>query len=296
MSVRKGKAHTLAALLDPLHVDAFLARYFGRRPLHVPGAPGKFDALLKPERFIHGLDRVAEIRCVFEGLRQATIGPLDIREMFEAGATICVTGMEQAHPALQRAARRIEQEIGFAGRVDFRAYLSPPGTGFGFHYDARTATSLQLQGTKTWWYSTLPETEFPTHNSNRGDTAATLRAVARHTLRRVTLKPGHLLCLPPGVWHRAEAGSGGSLALNLAFNHVGGTVGDVLAQYLREALGPVAAAQRPFWTGCADSDRTVLNAQIAESIAGIKSAIARLEAVRPATRLASVNRRARRQA
>ncbi len=296
MSVSKGKAPVLSALLDPLPVDAFLARYFGQRPLHIPGAPGKFDRLMKPERFILGLDRVAEIRCVFEGLRQATIGPLDIREMFEAGATICVTGIERAHPALQRAARRIENEIGFAGRVDFRAYLSPPASGFGFHYDARIATSLQLQGTKTWWYSTQPEIEFPTENSNRGDMAETLRAVAKHKLRRVTLQPGHLLCLPAGVWHRAEAGSGGSLALNLAFNHGGGTVGDVLVRYLHEAAASVAAARRPFYTGSAHGDRTALDAQVEACIAGVRSAIARLERSNPVARLAAVNRRARRQA
>ena len=293
MTSKKRKASVLSALLDPVPVDVFLNRYFGRRPLYVRGSPGKFDALLKPARFIHGLDRVAEIRCVFGELRQATIGPVDIREMYEAGATICVTGMELAHPALRRAARRIEDDLGYAGRIDVRAYLSPPGTGFDFHYDARVATSLQLDGAKTWWYSTAPEVEFPTQNSNRADMAGTLRAVGRHTLRRVTLKPGDLLCLPPGVWHKAKAGAGGSLALNLAFNHVDGTVADVLVRYLRDALSSVPEANRPFYTGTGGTDLRALATQIEASLDGVKSAIAKLEAPQRIERLSASAKRSR---
>ena len=272
---RKSLGGVLAGILAPVTTQEFAGDYFGKRPLFVRGTPHKFDGLMTPANFIHGLDRVPEIRCVFGELRQATIGPADIKEMFEAGATICVTGIERAHRRLQDAARRIEREIGFLGRVDFRAYLSPPDTGFDFHYDARIATSLQIDGSKTWWYSTEAEVAYPTENSPRSDMTAVRRSVSRHDIKKVTLRPGDLLCLPAGVWHKAEAGSGGSLALNMAFNHTGATVLDVVLQRLREKLVDRADGRQPFllgvhnnragelerhWDGCLRDTQDALNA------------------------------------
>ena len=147
----------LQKLLDPISVNMFLDNYFGKSPLLIRGKVGKFDFLLKPENFIYDLDKTVEIRCVFDGLRQATIHPKDIREMYEAGASICVTGIDRAHNSLSTAASRIEKEIDYAGRVDFRAYLSPPKTGFDIHYDARVATTLQLEGTKNGGILTTPQ-------------------------------------------------------------------------------------------------------------------------------------------
>jgi len=248
----------LAALLKPVSVKTFLQDYFGSRPLLVRGTPGKFDKLFKPSEFIHGLDKVTEIRCVFGELKQATISPADVREMFEAGATICITGVDRAHPSLRAAAKRIAKEIGYAGRVDFRGYLSPPGSGFDIHYDARVATTLQIDGTKTWWYSDKPHVAFPTENSPRNDMAAIRRAASRTKLQKVTLHPGDLLCLPPGIWHKAQAGAGGSIALNMAFNHTGATVLDLMLDELREVLAEKPGCREPFLVGSRDAPaRTV---------------------------------------
>ena len=251
--MKRGKpqntSSVMSRLLGSVPLEEFLDDYFGKRPLFIKGAPGKFDALMKPNKFIYGLEKATEIRCVFSELRQATIAPIDVREMYEAGATICVTGMDRVHPSLRAAAYRIKKEIGYGGRVDFRAYLSPPGSGFDFHYDARVATSLQLEGTKTWWYSTKPHSEFPTNNSTRTDMKAIRRVVSKLPLRKVTLRPGDLLCLPAGVWHRAKAGRGGSLALNLAFNHAGATVLDMIVEELRRRVSNRPSCRQPFLTG-----------------------------------------------
>jgi ribosomal protein L16 Arg81 hydroxylase len=287
----KAHAHpraTLAKILDPISVDAFLRESFGKRPLLIRGQPGKFDFLMKPANVIFGLDKVTEIRCVFGGLKQATISPADIREMYEAGATICVTDLQLAHRSLQTAARRVRREIGFAGRVDFRAYLSPPSSGFDFHYDARTATTLQLDGEKTWWYATSPHTLFPTENSARTDMAAVHRAVARQKIRKVTLHPGDLLCLPPGLWHKARAGDGGSLALNMAFNHGGATVGDVLVDALKASLADVPGASLPFLTGAGHTDAVELEPHLAACIAALRDTLASFDSKRLAPHLAGV--------
>jgi ribosomal protein L16 Arg81 hydroxylase len=267
------RSTTLAALLDPVAVQTFLDEHFGKRPLLVRGVPGKFDALMKPSDFIYGLDRVPEIRCVFRQLKQATISPVDIREMYEAGATICVTGIDSAHRSLRTAARQIRKEIGYAGRVDFRAYLSPPGAGFDIHYDARVATTLQLLGTKTWRYSSEPDSAFPTENSSRANLAGIRREVGKLKLRKVTLRPGDLLCLPAGAWHKAQAGAGGSLALNLTFNHVGATVLDIVMQELRKTLSNLPACREPFFRGPGTAHATPLYSNINQCVDTIAHAL-----------------------
>jgi ribosomal protein L16 Arg81 hydroxylase len=261
----------LDQVLKPVSVGTFLKDYFGVRPLLVRGARDKFHFLLRAENFMFGLDRVREVRCVFSGLKQATISPSDIKEMFEAGATICVTGMERAHSTLQRAAKRIESEIGYAGRVDFRAYLSPPGSGFDIHYDARVATTLQIDGTKTWWYSDYPHTPFPTENSPRDDMEAIARMVSDVPLRKATLRPGDLLCLPAGAWHKAKAGRGGSLALNMAFNHSGATVVDVLIRHLRKKLTDDASYRSHFFAKAQELRVPGLDAAIQRCIDALRN-------------------------
>jgi ribosomal protein L16 Arg81 hydroxylase len=211
----------------------------------VRGQPGKYDFLFRQDHFKKHLDRVTEIRAVFPRLWQAAIGPGDIKEMFHAGATICVTGMERAHPALARAALRATRELRYPGTVSFRAYLSPAGSGFDLHYDARIATTLQLAGVKRWWFSTTPAMHFPLANSPRPLERNTQpRPPNPRSLRSVLLRPGDLLCLPAGTWHRARA-QADSLALNLAFDHNTTSVIDALADAVEARLEQDETWRRP---------------------------------------------------
>jgi ribosomal protein L16 Arg81 hydroxylase len=247
---------TLARLLAPVHPAYFLAECFEKRPLFVKGRSGKFSHLLTPDRFKLGLDRVTEIRAVFEELRQASIDPADIKDMFEAGATICVTGMERAHKTLLNAAARLKRELGYGGGVSFRAYLSPPGEGFDIHFDARIATTLQIAGSKRWWYSETPAVAFPDFNSPRDpkELRSEFRVPRLSGLKSVVLKPGDFLCLPAGTWHRAKSDSG-CLALNLAFDHVGGSVFDVIIAALEEELLKDPQWRRPLPVGRGTASR-----------------------------------------
>jgi ribosomal protein L16 Arg81 hydroxylase len=229
-------ASALQRILAPLSVDEFVEKYFQRRPLKLSGAPTKFDFLFREGEFLDNLERVKHIRAVFPKNRQARIQPPEIPDMMEAGATICITGMERAHPRLREAARRIRSELNYAGEVSFRAYLSPPDSGFDLHFDARIATTLQIAGTKRWWFSDEPAVAFPTHNSGReAPGPRRYKAPPAEKLRSVVLKPGDVLCLPAGVWHRAK-GSTMSLALNMAFDHNGGGVFDSIVNMLQQRL------------------------------------------------------------
>jgi ribosomal protein L16 Arg81 hydroxylase len=239
------KRGMIARLFHPVSPDELARRYFEKRSLLVRGSPGKYDFLFHQREFKHRLDRATEIRAVFGGLWQAAIAPGDIKEMFHAGATICVTGMESIHDKLGRAALQIKRELLYPGDVSFRAYLSPAGSGFDLHYDARIATTLQIAGTKRWWYSATPAVPFPRHNSPHPlDKQAGPRPPGPRGLRSVLLRPGDLLCLPAGIWHRARAETD-CLALNLAFDHNTASVIDALADALESRLDRDEAWRRP---------------------------------------------------
>lgn len=234
---RGARAGVVARILAPLDVGEFLSSYFERRPLVLRGARDKFAHVFTPDQFKLGLNRVTEIRAVFPGLWQATIGPGDIKEMVNAGASICVTGLEEAHPRLLKTAEAIKRELRYGGTVSFRAYLSPPDSGFDLHYDARVATTLQIAGSKRWWFSDEPAEEFPEMNSPRQlkILKSQYNAPEPEGMRSVLLRPGDLLCLPAGTWHRARA-QGASLSLNLAFDHNGAGVFDVIVRALEKQL------------------------------------------------------------
>jgi len=231
-------ASPLRRILHPVTVDEVVLRYFQRRPLRLKHPRDKFDFLFRESDFPVNLDRVRHIRAVFPQNRQARIQPSEIEQMYDAGATICVTGLEWAHPRLRAAASRVRSELNYAGNVTFRAYLSPPGSGFDLHFDARVATTLQIAGKKRWWYSKEPAVMFPMYNSGREPAGwPRIKPPPRSALREIVLEPGDLLCLPAGVWHCAKAeGNAMSLALNMAFDHNGCGVFDSLVAILQKRL------------------------------------------------------------
>jgi ribosomal protein L16 Arg81 hydroxylase len=148
--------------------------------------------------------------------------------MVSAGATVCVTGLESAHPKVQRHLETIKRELNFPGRLSLRAYASPPGSGFDLHYDACAVTTLHLAGEKEWWYSEKPVVRFPERNSPN-ESLAPNSAFRSVRLKRVVMAPGDLLALPPGALHRARAKTV-CLALNLAFEYLGARYVDLVQQ------------------------------------------------------------------
>ncbi|KIG19163.1 hypothetical protein DB30_04628 [Enhygromyxa salina] len=236
-----------ARLIEPVSLEDF-ARACGRAPLHIPGAAAKVEGLFSladlraalladreaaatDKGLLEGLlieasfDRAADPRSIpMVRVKHEAIGPI-----LDAGATICVSRVERRDAQLAELARVTRAQLGYTGVVGVNCYLSHDGCGFGTHFDARTAISIQLEGSKTWRYGQAPAVEHPRANCNiDGDGVPVLRRAHGRTPEAweqpaapderafvsVTLEPGDLLCLPPGTWHRAEA-HGYSLALNL---------------------------------------------------------------------------------
>lgn len=278
----------LQVLLAPVTPEAFVREYWAKRPLFVKGVPDKHKGLFSREIFFRALptpgpDPDDFFHASFDkraGARssEASRSPNEwasnsfkanvqhAGQLFESGATLCATQIETRVPGvLVPYLAAIKRDLGYSGKVYFNAYLSPPGVGFNWHFDARVASTLQIEGTKRWRFSNRPAVPWPRSNG-----ALRANGTGQYTdplvqqleamgfwqagqedrgipfdegdTSEVLLEPGDLLILPAGCWHDAQAGTAGSLALNMSFAPVSYTL---LVRNLLDAL----LTPDPEWRG-----------------------------------------------
>jgi hypothetical protein len=225
--------HELEDLVSPVTSEEFINSHFARASLYARGRPQKFDHIFSWGKLKQALstgekisDRRYNITAAFTGgedsgnpRRMFEVQHNQVIELLSAGATICITNIHMADPALARWAQAIRAQLNFTGTVGVNCYVSPDASGLPMHYDKRVATTLQIAGKKRWKFSTEPAKAWPdTNEVYQGARSANDVGKLPDELefREVELNPGDLLCLPAGTWHSAR-GVGFSLALNLYF-------------------------------------------------------------------------------
>jgi len=226
----------LQELLSPISCEEFVSSYFSRAALMVEGVPDKFEHIFSWEKLNKALERGQKIQDKRYNImasfargeesgsskRMVEASHNQVDSLFKSGATICITNIHMADPALARWAQTIRTQLNFAGTVGVNCYLSPDGSGLSTHYDKRVVTTLHIAGKKRWRYSTEAAKPWPDHNAVCVEGHVEPVGVDPGRLpsdmefREVEMKPGDLLCLPAGGWHSAKA-VGESLAINLYF-------------------------------------------------------------------------------
>lgn len=215
-------------LLAPMGVEEFLGSHWEpQKPLYIPGHESKFRGLLDRESFIAAItgmpnDGKLQLRVGYTnpddtGSAYGFFGGREALEHFERGATICATSLEHVEPRVRALRDALAAQWPSPDQLIVNCYYSPEGQGFGTHYDPQSVWVMQIEGRKRWFYSTERAVAFPSD----GITAMELRVngspqlKAAESMQEVELKPGDVLYLPPGTWHRAEA-RGDSLALSVS--------------------------------------------------------------------------------
>ena len=243
--------HELATLLAPVTPREFVRRYLGRESLHVRGRPSKtarlgvhldLDAIVEIARVL-GKDAVFATWRQAKRLESSLVDPEEIRRRLDAGASLCLTGIERAHPGIAALTAALRFQLGWTGPVDARCYISPDGEGaFPMHWDTRVAITLQLSGRKIWEFEPRGPIPFPNGGNPDEVKGAELCLTKKpRVLSRVELRPGDVLILPPGARHSAKA-VGRSIAVNFALNYHTGSTMEMLLAMLEERL-----AERPEW-------------------------------------------------
>jgi ribosomal protein L16 Arg81 hydroxylase len=269
----------LRVLLHPLAPETFVHDYWAKQPLHIRGTAEKFRDFFDAEAFNDALSARAPmhadfVRASFDRKTPAggsaeprtpqelvstvfRANPDQALQLYDAGATLCVSQLELRVPALAAFLAAIKRQLGFPGNVSFNAYLSPPGSGFNWHFDSRIACTLQIEGTKRWRFSRTPAIAWPRANGSlRGDGVAQyadpgvalqpweeLAQLDLAAVDEAVLEPGDVLVLPAGTWHEACAGEGPSLGLNLTFSPISYTA--LVRGLLDRVLTPEAGWRGP---------------------------------------------------
>lgn len=234
LQVEPLNGHELDDLLSPMSRQEFVDSHFAKTSMHLAGPDNKFRHLFSWERLKQALIRGERINNENYNITASyaagedsgnpksltDINHRQVIEVLNGGGTICITNIQMADPILARWALTICAQLNFTGTVGINCYVSADGSGLPMHYDARVATSIQIEGEKYWKYSTEAAKPWPRTNAvyeaGQGDKNIG-KLPPDMQIKEVKLTPGDLLCLPAGAWHSARA-KGCSMALNLSFS------------------------------------------------------------------------------
>ena len=152
----------------------------------------------------------------------------DAEKLFANKMGLLFNNVERISPLLVAWIAKLSRELGLPASTYGRClvYATPDGQGTATHFDQNINFVLQLHGTKTWWLAENSNFENPTHRHTLGQPLDPELATYQHgevvrampdTARKIVLKPGSMLFVPRGFWHRTEA-AGDALALNFTFS------------------------------------------------------------------------------
>jgi ribosomal protein L16 Arg81 hydroxylase len=139
------------------------------------------------------------------------------------GYTIVVRHAERHHIGLSQLAHAFASA--FCGPVDIQMFATPTGTaGFSWHYDAEDVFILQTSGEKNYSLRKNTVNPWPLEETLPQDMCYEREIMP---LMRVTLRPGDLLYIPCGYWHKADAADSTETAISLAVGVMSPTAMDV---------------------------------------------------------------------
>lgn len=231
-------ADVVSCLVKPLDVSTFLADYFQKISVVLPGngetrVPFSLERLRRIlRRAENAMPQGFSLEATFRSSSRERLFPINaghVGHLLDAGATVCATNIHLMDEQVDRYVRIIKERFSFSGVLGVNCYLSPDGAGFRMHFDSKTAIILQVAGSKRWVFSDRPALEFPrraarflesdlefAHPQIRREDWEAVEAPDERQLRTAKLHPGDVLHFPAGAWHEAQA-EGYSLALTLAF-------------------------------------------------------------------------------
>lgn len=193
----------LDELLGDVPRSAFLERHFHTLPFASPTGAERLAAgwpLVESLLGHPGVD--------FLAARQGEVwaagvpAPEQARRLLAEGHTLRFRNAQRHDPGL--AALADDFRRAFAGAVDIQVFCTPQGhPGFGWHYDAEDVFVLQAHGSKTWWLRKNTVNPWPLVEALPRDMRYEREIMPA---MKCELRAGGWLYVPPGYWHRTEAG------------------------------------------------------------------------------------------
>jgi ribosomal protein L16 Arg81 hydroxylase len=221
-----GAPTSFDAIMEPLGGRRFLSEYLGKQPLHLEGAPGKWQEVMSWEvmnrilgmtsvwsqnSLLLMLDKkpvpVASYTYTANGRDGGPVlrpDPVRVKGLLAQGATLVLNDIDQLTPEMSTFCWAMEEALG--AKLQANLYMSSQKKqGFKVHYDTHDVFAVHVMGEKTWMVFEGRGANPIAHPLFK-DLPAEHHEEAKGKLwKEVRLKPGHLLYLPRGQYHYALA-------------------------------------------------------------------------------------------
>ncbi len=269
-----------AALLAPLDLATFFARYYEREPLHVrPGAAPEtpllthdalVDALLAQPAAPEGLMAFPEHLEPELTIAALLADPARLRAYLDAGHPLVWNRARGVAPAIDALAATLSEAFG--AHVWPNVYATgAAGTPFAMHFDAHEVLAVHIEGEKIWQISAV-RVDRPLDAAEM-EPAVTAALHARREeamacpLLEIAVLPGDVVYIPRGQFHNASTPRGRSLHVTFGIRELTGF--DVIKLLGATALGePLFREYLP--AARADPDGTGAEALLEEVLARIR--------------------------
>jgi hypothetical protein len=177
---------------------------------------------------------------------------IDAAAPYHCGLSVYLTDVGPFFPEVERLVRKLELELGVnEGCARAGVFASPTTGGISCHYDNVDVFSIQLQGTKNFDLAPVSEIRYPWGSQYISENRPIDDLYPQATegfpdsdnveFQSVQMKPGTVLYMPKGTWHRTEAG-GDSISVSIGMEVP--TAADCVLEQLRLLM-----LQDPEWRG-----------------------------------------------
>ena len=217
-----GMVSVLGALLAPESPQRFLREFWPERVFHAHGSPSRlpapfnapelssFSALASCYRGRIGFGRGAK------SPRMIMLPEQNPAHLYELGLSVYLPDLADYVPGTEPFLRALEAELGIDEfSCHMTVWASPEADGAAMHFDGEDVISVQLAGTKLFEVGKMREYAFP-YGPQYGPGGSAYDDMYPQLERGfpdpgnvewqgVEMKPGSVLFVPRGTWHRTRA-------------------------------------------------------------------------------------------
>ena len=212
----------LESFIAPLTTEEFFSAYWPERVYASHGdlerLPGMFRSPVLQD--IDTLSGHYHGRVLFTRGRQSSfMVPAENgcpKTLFDMGLTVYLDNIQPCLPKSPLVLQALERNLGISpGTARIGAFASPPGDGAACHYDTEDVISIQLTGSKAFHVAPVEQVRYPIgmqYSPGAAPYSDLYPQVAGNfpdwnsaKFECVEMRPGSVLFMPRGTWHRTEA-------------------------------------------------------------------------------------------
>jgi ribosomal protein L16 Arg81 hydroxylase len=224
----------LAALVAPVPVRQFLRDYWPERVFHAQGPLSRLPAIFSSAELSSFTALVSRYRGWLgfgrgsQGGRMISVQQINPAHLYEMGLSVYLPDIAASVPGADAFLRQFESELGIAeGSAHITVWASPKGDGAPTHFDGEDVFSIQLTGTKRFEVAPMKEYAYPVgpqfgpgaaaHDDMYPQLESGFPDAAGAEFQGFDMKPGSVLFVPRGTWHRTAAAQD-SFAISIGIN------------------------------------------------------------------------------